>query len=83
MHLEHHELDLWLRLCRYGLSLLNPLLGDAVSLEQSGRIELTFAPDDLTYPAAETTVRMQPLRLTVSRSPLLQQLLATLAVADR
>jgi hypothetical protein len=62
---------------------LNPVLGDAVSLQQSGRIELTFEPDDLTYPAAETAVRMQPLRLTVGRSPLLRQLLATLAVVDK
>jgi hypothetical protein len=70
-------------LAEYFLSALNPLLGDAVSLQQSGRIELAFEPDDLTYPAAETTVRMQPLRLTVGRSPLLRQLLATLAVVDK
>jgi hypothetical protein len=68
---------------RYFLSSLNPILRDAVSLQQSGRIELTFEPDDLAYPAAETTVRMQPLRLTVGRSPLLRQLLATLAVVDK
>ena len=54
-----------------------------MSLQQSGRIELAFEPDDLTYPAAETTVRMQPLRLSVGRSPLLRQLLATLAVVDK
>ena len=80
----HHSLSqLLLLINRYGLSLLNPLLGDAVSLQQSGRIELAFEPDDLAYPASETTVRMQPLRLTVGRSPLLRQLLATLAVVDK
>jgi hypothetical protein len=70
-------------LAEYGLSLLNPLLGDAVSLQQGGRVHLTFAPDGLAYPTASTTVRMEPLQLTVARSPLLRQLLATLALADR
>ncbi len=68
---------------RYGLSLLNPLLGDAVSLQQGGRVHLTFAPDGMAYPTTSTTVQMQPLRLTVARSPLLRQLLATLSLADR
>lgn len=54
-----------------------------MSLQQGGRVHLTFAPDGMTYPTTSTTVQMQPLRLTVARSPLLRQLLATLSLADR
>ena len=68
---------------RYGLSLLNPLLGDAVSLRHGGRVHLTLAPQGLAWPASTTTVRMAPLQLAVGRSPLLRQLLATLAIASR
>eukprot|EP00208_Stichococcus_sp_RCC1054_P005161 CAMPEP_0206136414 /NCGR_PEP_ID=MMETSP1473-20131121/1648_1 /ASSEMBLY_ACC=CAM_ASM_001109 /TAXON_ID=1461547 /ORGANISM="Stichococcus sp, Strain RCC1054" /LENGTH=665 /DNA_ID=CAMNT_0053528935 /DNA_START=263 /DNA_END=2260 /DNA_ORIENTATION=+ len=70
-------------LAEYGLGLLNPLLGDAVSLEDSGTVDISVEPRGLRWPADDVTVRVQPLQLTVQRSPILRSLLSTLAVADK
>lgn len=47
------------------------------------QVRFDVEPEGLRWPASSISVRVQPLRLTVQRSPILRSLLATLAAADR
>lgn len=47
------------------------------------QVRFEAEPERLQWPASRISVRVQPLRLTVQRSPILRSLLSTLSVADR
>ena len=68
--------------CRYGLQRISPLLSNVVAVQEGGKVQMAFTPQDMTLPAEKTSVQIEPMKLVVGRGDFVSRIVDLLGLKD-
>ena len=67
---------------RYGLQRISPLLSNVVAVQEGGKVQMAFTPQDMTLPAEKTSVQIEPMKLVVGRGDFVSRIVNLLGLKE-
>ena len=58
-------------------------MSNVVAVQEGGKVEMSFTPDGMTFPAEKSTVRIEPMKLVVGRGDFVSKVVNLLGLKDR
>ena len=67
---------------RYGLQRISPLLSNVVAVQEGGKVQMAFTPQDMILPAEKTSVQIEPMKLVVGRGDFVSRIVDLLGLKE-